>query len=64
MFPKCLIELYPGNRMTFRLNSYEVCPLGTGGTSQLLSSKQGLLSFRASDQFELLFHHVDPLVHL
>jgi hypothetical protein len=46
------------------MNAYEVFPPCTGGASQLLSSKQGLLSLCTSDQAKFVFHHVDPFIRL
>jgi hypothetical protein len=64
MIPECLFKLCPSDEMTFRLNGYEVCPLGTSGASQLLSSKHGLMRLCALDQPKYLFHHAVPLIRL
>src|SRR6266498_4015967 len=56
--------LGPGDLISSRLHGQKCCPPRGGGASQLMSSEECLLSFRARKQLKLGLHQMDPAVGL
>src|SRR5438876_857479 len=57
-------KLGPGDLISSGLHGQKCCPPRGGGASQLMSSEECLLGFRARDQLKLGFHQANPAVSL